>query len=85
MAKRCVIYAIQNSQRNRKMEEEYQKREAMKDLWSKEERVRELEKELTEVIALLKKTQNKVKVALEGLSHIDNPIARDTEKEIFEA
>jgi len=67
------------------MEEEYQKKEAMKDLWNKEERVRELEKELTEVIALLHKTQNKVKVALEGLSHIDNPIARQTEKEIFEA
>ena len=67
------------------MEEEYQKKEVMKDLWNKEERVRELEKELTEVIALLGKTQNKVKVALEGLSHIDNPIARETEKEIFEA
>ena len=67
------------------MEKEYQKKEAMKELWNKEERVRELEKELTEVIALLEKTQNKVKVALEGLSHIDNPIARDTEKEIFEA
>jgi len=67
------------------MEEEYQKKEVMKDLWNKEERVRELEKELTEVIALLEKTQNKVKVALEGLSHIDNPIARETEREIFEA
>ena len=67
------------------MDEEYQKKEAMKDLWNKEERVRELERELTEVIALLDKTQNKVKVALEGLSHIDNPIARQTEKEIFEA
>jgi len=67
------------------MEEEYQKKEMMKDLWNKGERVRALEKELTEVIALLEKTQNKVKVALEGLSHIDNPIARETEKEIFEA
>jgi len=67
------------------MEEEYQKKEMMKELWNKTERVRELEKELTEVIALLEKTQNKVKVALEGLSHIDNPIARDTEREIFEA
>ena len=67
------------------MEEEYQKKEVMKELWNKEERVRELEKELTEVIALLEKTQNKVKVALEGLSHIDNPIARETEREIFEA
>ena len=67
------------------MEEKYQKKEVMKELWNKEERVRELEKELTEVIALLEKTQNKVKVALEGLSHIDNPIARETEREIFEA
>ena len=67
------------------MEEEYQKKEVMKELWNKNERIRELEKELTEVIALLEKTQNKVKVALEGLSHIDNPIARDTEREIFEA
>ena len=67
------------------MDEEYQKKEAMKDLWSKEERIRELEKELSDVLDLLKKTQNKVKVALEGLSHIDNPIARETEEEIFEA
>ena len=67
------------------MEEEYQKKEAMKDLWNKEERARELEKELTEVIALLDKTQNKLDLAMEGLSHIDNPIARETEKEIFEA
>ena len=67
------------------MEKEYQKKEMMKELWNKTERVRELEKELTEVISLLKKTQNKVKVALEGLSHIDNPIARETEREIFEA
>ena len=71
------------------MEEEYQKREAMKELWSKDERIRELEKELTEVVALLEKTTEKYikvrSVSLEGLSHIDNPIARDTEKEIFEA
>ena len=67
------------------MDKEYQQEEVMKELWSKSEREKLLEKELTEVIALLEKTQNKVKVALEGLSHIDNPIARDTEKEIFEA
>ena len=67
------------------MDEEYQREEAMKDLWNKEERVRELEKELTEVVDLLDKTTKKLNVALEGLSHIDNPIARDTEKEIFEA
>ena len=67
------------------MDKEYQKEEVMKDLWNKEERVRELEKELSDVLDLLKKTQNKLDVALEGLSHIDNPIARDTEKEIFEA
>tara|TARA_R110000824_G_scaffold26241_1_gene90501 strand:+ start:1360 stop:1617 length:258 start_codon:yes stop_codon:yes gene_type:complete len=85
MAKRCVIPVIQNSQRNKKMEEEYQKKEAMKDLWSKEERVRELEKELTAVISLLDRVQNKLDLAMEGLSHIDNPIARETEREIFEA
>ena len=67
------------------MDKEYQKEEAMKDLWNKGERIMELEKELTEVVALLEKTANKLEVALEGLSHIDNPIARDTEKEIFEA
>ena len=67
------------------MEEKYQKKEAMKDLWNKEERVRELERELTEVIALLDRIQNKLDLAMEGLSHIDNPIARETEKEIFEA
>ena len=67
------------------MDEEYQKKEAMKDLWNKGERVRELEKELTEVVASLEKTTRKLKVALEGLSHIDNPIARDTEREIIEA
>ena len=67
------------------MEEEYQKKEAMKDLWSKEERVRELEKELTAVISLLDRVQNKLDLAMEGLSHIDNPIARETEREIFEA
>ena len=57
----------------------------MKDLWNKGERVRELEKELTEAVALLEKTIKKLDVAVEGLSHIDNPIARDTEREIFEA
>ena len=67
------------------MDKEYQKEEAMKDLWNKEERIKVLEKELTEVIALLEKTTEKLDVALEGLSHIDNPIARDTENEIFEA
>ena len=67
------------------MDKEYQEKEVMKDLWSKEERVRELEKELTKVIALLDKIQNKLDLAMEGLSHIDNPIARETEKEIFEA
>ena len=67
------------------MDKEYQKKEVMKDLWNKEERLKVLEKELTEVIALLEKTTKKLNVALEGLSHIDNPIARDTEREIFEA
>ena len=67
------------------MDKEYQKEEAMKDLWNKGERIMELEKELTEVVALLEKTANKLEVALEGLRHIDSPIARDTEKEIFEA
>ena len=36
------------------MDEEYQKKEAMKDLWSKEERIRELEKELSELETLIK-------------------------------
>lgn len=67
------------------MDEEYQKKETMKDLWNKEERIRELERELTEVISLLDKVQNKLDLAMEGLSHIDNPIARETEKEIIEA
>mgnify|MGYP003133968934 CR=1 FL=1 len=67
------------------MDEEYQKEEAMKDLWNKEQRIRELEKELSDAIDLLINAQNKIKVALEGLSHIDNPIARETEREIFEA
>ena len=67
------------------MDEEYQKKEVMKDLWNKEERVRELERELTEAHEILKKTQDKLEVALEGLRHIDSPIARDTEKEIYEA
>ena len=67
------------------MDKDYQEEEAMKDLWNKEERIRELEKELTDVVALLEKTTKKLEVALEGLSHIDNPIARDTEEEIFEA
>ena len=40
------------------MDKEYQKEEAMKDLWNKEARVRELEKELSDVLDLLKKTQN---------------------------
>ena len=67
------------------MDKEYQKEEAMKELWNKGERIKVLEKELTEVVALLEKTTKKLDVALEGLSHIDNPIARDTEREIFEA
>jgi len=67
------------------MDEEYQKKEAMKDLWNKEERIKALEKELTEVVTSLEKATKKLNIALEGLSHIDNPIARDTEKEIFEA
>ena len=57
----------------------------MKDLWNKEERIKALEKELTEVVTSLEKATKKLNIALEGLSHIDNPIARDTEKEIFEA
>ena len=67
------------------MDKDYQEEEAMKDLWNKEERIKVLEKELTEVVALLEKTTRKLDVALEGLSHIDNPIARDTEREIIEA
>ena len=67
------------------MDKEYQKEEAIKDLWNKEERIRELEKDLTEAVSLLEKTIKKLDVAIEGLSHIDNPIARETEKEIFEA
>lgn len=71
------------------MDKEYQKKEIMKDLWSKNERIRELEKELSDVLDLLKQTTEKYikvrSISLEGLSHIDNPIARDTEKEIFEA
>ena len=67
------------------MDKEYQKEEAMKDLWNKGERISKLEKELTEAHEILKKTQDKLEVALEGLSHIDSPIARDTEKEIYEA
>ena len=71
------------------MEEEYQKKEMMKDLWNKDERIRELEKELSDVLDLLKKTTEKYikvrSVSLEGLRHIDSPIARDTEQEIFEA
>ena len=42
------------------MDKEYQKKAVMKDLWNKEERVRELEKELSDVLDLLKKTQNKI-------------------------
>ena len=67
------------------MDKEYQKEEAMKDLWIKGERVKQLERELTEAHEILKKTQDKLEVALEGLRHIDSPIARDTEEEIFEA
>ena len=67
------------------MDKEYQKKEIMKDLWNKDERIRELEKELSDVISLLERVQSKLDLAMEGLSHIDNPIARDTEKEIFEA
>ena len=67
------------------MDKEYQKKEVMKDLWNKEERIKALEKELTEVVTSLEKATKKLNIALEGLSHIDNPIARDTEKEIFEA
>jgi len=46
------------------MDKDYQKEEAMKDLWSKEERVRELEKELTDVISLLASVQNKLDLAM---------------------
>ena len=67
------------------MDKEYQEEEAMKDLWNKGERISKLEKELTEAHEILKKTQDKLEVALEGLRHIDSPIARETEKEIFEA
>ena len=67
------------------MDKEYQKEEAMKDLWNKGERISKLEKELTEAHEILKKTQDKLEVALEGLRHIDGPIARETEKEIYEA
>ena len=67
------------------MDEEYQDKEIMKDLWSKEQRIRELEQELTEVVNCLNRVVKQLNVALEGLKHIDNPIARETEKEILEA
>ena len=43
MAKKCVILAIQNSQRSRKMDEEYQHEEALKDIMVKNDRIKVLE------------------------------------------
>lgn len=67
------------------MDKEYQGKEIMKDLWSKSERAREQEKEITTLVDSLRKVQRKLDLAVEGLSHIDHPIARETEREILEA
>ena len=58
--------------------------ELAKDLYVKVMQVESLQMQLTEANDTIILLNKKLKVALEGLSHIDNPIARDTEKEINE-
>ena len=48
------------------MDEEYQDKEIMKDLWSKEQRIRELEQELTEAVNCLNRVVKQLNEALEG-------------------
>lgn len=66
------------------MDQEYQNEQIIKDLYVKEQRLIIIEKKLKEVLDLLDKSKLKLRIALEGLSHIDNPIARQTEEEIDE-
>jgi hypothetical protein len=72
-----------------KMDREYQKKEAMKDLWSKNERIRELQKENTEIHAILKKTQEKLSLSITiieaTISEMSWKVAEKGLKEVFEA
>ena len=71
------------------MNKEYQEKEMINDLWNKDERIKGLEKELSEVLELLNKTQKKLNVSIEGLRHTRDEenwvIAQKCLDEIFEA
>lgn len=66
-----------------------QKKAMMNDLWNKDERIKWLERELTEALEILNKTQKKLNVAIEGLIHIKSEgnyiIAEKCLDEIYEA
>ena len=66
------------------MDSKYQLREMTRDLQTKDVRIKQLEKEQQDILNLVHSLEKKVRIALEGLSHIDNPIARETEREIDE-
>ena len=67
------------------MNKEYNNQEMAKDLLIKDMRIQGLEKDLKKCIEKIEILQRKLSIAIEGLSHIDNPIARETEREISEA
>ena len=49
---------------------EYQKKELMKDLVTKDLRIKSLEKDVTELSNLVGKLQQKLDIAMEGLKYI---------------
>lgn len=49
---------------------EYQKKELMKDLVTKDLRIKSLEKDVTELSELVGKLRQKLNIATEGLKHI---------------
>ena len=50
---------------------EYQKKELMKDLVTKDLRIKSLEKDVTELSELVGKLRQKLNIATEGLKHIN--------------
>ena len=66
------------------MNEKYNNQEMAKDLLVKDMRIQGLEKDLKECVEKIEKLSRKLRVAVEGVRHIDNPIARETEREIQE-
>jgi len=71
------------------MEEKFQKKELMNDLYKKDMRIQSLEGDVSHLSSLVDKLQRKLDVAMEGLKHIHAEenwvIAKKCLDEIYEA